>query len=528
MNKNIFDKNSTTDKLVELEQETIFNLNESVIELNDLTVNTAAIDFENSTIQIENDLVDENNSIEIDDFTDFDVMDTASTRELDVAFEQMKVIENESVDEIAIKIEEETGIMPAGGYGRANIMVIGVGGCGCNVISRMYDERNEEIKLVAMDTSEQSLENISADYKLLLGESILHGHGSGGNVQKAHEAFQEGREKIKQILKDVDMVFVAGGLGRGTGSVGIVEVGKLAREMGILTIGFATLPRRMEANIEIISKYYPAFVDSVDSNVIVENEKVGLIAKGKTIMEAMRMADSMLIDGIRGIFEIITKPGKINLDYADVRTAFVNQGSCVMGIGYGTGDNPVADAIQKAIHSEIINKDSIKQAKTIIFNITCKERTITVSQATKGSELIYSFNNEDNIEHLLFGYSYDDSLDDQVKVTFVATGTNLEPVYKSEPSKANDFSAKFKQFSQKNAAASQANPSFGNGAPLFSKGKPKDKKDTIDILNKVNEQEEIKKSTSEQVDVTSNVKPVEQQTQEQAPTIKVPDFFKRR
>ncbi len=277
--------------------------------------------------------------------------------------------------------------------------------------------------------------------------------------------------------------------------------------------------------MEIIGKYYPLFVDSVDSNVIVENEKVGLIAKGKTIMEAMRMADSMLIDGIRGIFEIITKPGKINLDYADVRTAFVNQGSCVMGIGYGTGDNPVADAIEKAIHSEIINKDSIKQAKTIIFNITCKERTITVQQATKGSELIYSFNNEDNIEHLLFGYSYDDSLGDQVKVTFVATGTNLEPVYNPQASAAPDFASKFKQFS--------------GGTPTFSKGKPKEKKETIDILGKAKKAEERPVHIGEKINVSpSPVKPTPTPTprperkpeveEETTPTIKVPDFFKRR
>ncbi len=512
--KNLFSTDSTTGKLVELEEQTIFNLNESTMDMNEFTVNTASLDFENNTIQIDNNIIEENNSIEFDDFSEFDIVNTANTRELNVAFEQMKVIENESVDEIAIKIEEETGIMTAGGYGRANIMVIGVGGCGCNVINRMYDERNEEIKLVAMDTTEQSLENISADYKLLLGENILKGHGTGGNISKSLEAFQASRDRIKQILKDVDMVFVAGGIGRGTGSVGLVEVGKIAREMGILTIGFATLPRRMEANMEIIGKYYPLFVESVDSNVIVENEKVGLIAKGKTMMEAMRLADSMLIDGIRGIFEIITKPGKINLDYADVRTAFVNQGSCVMGIGYGSGDNPVADAIQKAIQSEIINKDSIRKAKTIIFNITCKERTITVSQATKGSELIYSFNNEDNIDHLLFGYSYDDSLEDQVKVTFVATGTSLEPVYNTESSVVQSFADKFKTFSPNSSAAD-----------MFSKGKAKDKSQTIDIFAKSNEVKKEKIDTP----ISKPQASVEKSSVEESTTTnKVPDFFKRR
>ncbi len=508
--KNIFETESTTDKLVELEEQTIFDLNASADAFNDLTINTAALDFDNATIQIDNDLVDENNSIEIDDFSYFEPFESDSTNEFNVAFEEMKVEESDLVEEIAIKIEEETGIMQAGGYGKVNIMVIGVGGCGCNAVNRMYEERNEQIKLVAMDTSEQSLENIKADYKLLLGESLLQGHGSGGSVTKAHEAFGAAREQIKKVLTDVDMVFVAGGIGRGTGSVGIVEVGKIAREMGILTIGFATLPRRMEANMEIISKYYPLFIDSVDSNVIVENEKVGLIAKGKPILEAMRIADSMLVDGIRGIFEIITKPGKINLDYADIKTAFTNQGSCVMGIGYGKGEDPVTDAIKNAIDYEIINKDSIRNAKTIIFNITCKERTITVAQATKGSDLIYSFNNEENIEHLLFGYSYDEALEDEVKVTFVATGTEIEPVYNPQKQEKPMFAKKFGSFSNNSGEA-----------PQFKPGKPKKSTETIDIFNKTVKQ-------PNPVQAEKKPEAVKPENEEVTPTIKMPDFFKRR
>ncbi len=513
--------NQKTDKLVELEEQTIFDLNESSEIFNDLTINTEALDFENATIQIENDLDEENSSIEIEEFTNFEPLDDDSTKELNIAFEEMKVIENEKLEEIAIKIEEETGIMKEGEFGKVNIMVIGVGGCGCNAVNRMYEDKIEAIKLVAMDTSEQTLENISADFKLLIGESSLQGHGSGGDVNKSQEAFLNSRDQIKKILTGVDMVFIAGGIGRGTGSVGLVEVGKVAREMGILTIGFATLPRRIEANVEIISKYYPAFVDSVDSNVIVENEKVGQIARELPIFEAMKVADSMLVDGIKGIFELITKPGKINLDYADIKTAFSNQGSCIMGIGYGTGDNAVSDAIKKAIHSEIVNQDSIKNAKTIIFNITCPERTVTVSQATAGSEFIYSFDEDDNIEHLLFGYSYDESLNDQVKVTFIATGTIIEPVYNPQrptQSLADKFGRK--QFGNQGQVQSEAKK------PLFSPGKPKKASDTIDIFSKVKREEEKVEPKVEPVKdpvIEPKAEPVEKES-----TIKMPDFFKRR
>ncbi|MBL0701571.1 MAG: cell division FtsZ family protein [Spiroplasma sp.] len=346
------------------------------------------------------------------------------TSELNTLLNNFNIIDNKESDEVAIKVEEELVVPTTEEFGQVNILVIGVGGCGCNVINRMYTERNEKIKLIAMDTSSQSLEAISSDYKLLIGETQFKGHGSGGNTETCEVAFNEAKDKIKEILKGVDMLFLAGGIGRGTGSVGLINIGHIAKELGILTIGFATLPRKMEANIPTLEKYFPQFNDAVDSTIIIENERIGRIAKTATMMEAMRIADSMLVDGIKGVFELITKPGKINLDYADIKTAFLDQGSSVMGIGFGKGDNPVVSAIENAFTSEIIDFDSIKTSKTIIFNITCSERTITIDQASKGTELLYSMGSGDNINLLLFGYSYDNSLGDEVKVTFIATGTS--------------------------------------------------------------------------------------------------------
>lgn len=308
-------------------------------------------------------------------------------------------------------------------YGKVNIMAIGIGGAGSNAINRMYSSDFGNIKLVAMDTSQQTLDVISADYKLLLGESILHGHGSGNDVEKTVEAVRESEDEIRKLLTGIDMVFVTAGIGRGTGTSGIVEVGRIAKEMGILTIGFAILPSRIEADMSLIEKYYNSFVDAVDSNIVIENDKVNRVAADLPIAEARKIADQMLVDGIKGISDLIINPGKINLDYADIKTAFQNQGACVMGIGYGENEDAVVKAIQNSINEEIVDPESVATAQTIIFNITCARNTITIRDAAEGTDLIYQNNNGSSVKHMLFGYSYDESLEGRVKVTFIATGT---------------------------------------------------------------------------------------------------------
>jgi cell division protein FtsZ len=370
------------------------------------------------TIQISSEL--DETTIEVDNTPREKMIDTTK---LTNNLGNFDIVANSETDEIAIKVEEEVGLVTKDEFGQVNIMVIGVGGCGCNVINRMIKQKNEQIKLIAIDTSEQTLENIDSDYKLLIGEEEFQGHGSGGDTMLAERAFEFAKPKIQALLKDVDMVFLAGGIGRGTGSTGLVKIGKFARELGILTIGFATLPRKIEANVATLDKYYPLVCDAVDSTIIVENERVAQNTKHLPINGVMAVADSMLIDGIKGVFELVTKPGKINLDYADIKTAFSDQGSSVMGIGFGRGENPVVKAIENAFHSEVVDFDSIKTAKTIIFNITCARQTITIDDATKGTEKLYMYGSGQNMNHLLFGYSYDESLGDEVKVTFIATGT---------------------------------------------------------------------------------------------------------
>ncbi len=353
------------------------------------------------------------------------------------------VSENRQTKAISLA-QDDVFITGAADYGKVNILTLGIGGCGVNAIGRMYDDRSTSISLVAMDTSKKTLESSNADHKILLGEEIFKGHGSGGNFDKVHDAIQAEKEKIQGILKDVDMLFITGGIGKGTGSVGLVEIGKIARQMGILTIGFAVLPSPHEVDSQVVRKYYNDFIDNVDSNIIVENARVFEVYSKLPILKAMQQADKMLVEGIKGISDLITSPGKINLDYADVKTAFSNKGSVVMGFGYGSGENAVIDAIEQSIKSDIVNFNNIKNARDIIFNISCPRNTVSIGQVNRGTERIYSYNEGDQIDHLFFGYSYDEDLEDKVKVTFVATGTgdrNLDDIMYKDAAPSGDLFA---------------------------------------------------------------------------------------
>ncbi len=424
------------------------------------------------------------------------------------ALKNMRIIEEQKTDEILMPIDKESEIVDVDQFGKVHIVVIGIGSAGCNSINRMYDVHKKDIKLIAIDTSVQTLENIAADKKLLIGENEFSGHGSGGNIELVEKAFDDAKIKIQSLLNGVDMLFLAGGFGRGTGSVGLYRVGNIAREMGILTIGFASIPRALEGNWDVCNMYYPKFIDSVDSTVLVKSEKIAEVAKELPISKAMAIADSMLVDGIRGVFELITKPGKINLDYADIKTAFKNKGAAIMGIGYGRGEDAVIKAITEALHSDIIEIDNVKNAQTIIFNIACPPRTITIEEATRGTELIYSLDSENSIQQLFFGYSYDNNLDDEVKVTFIATGTkqeNLEsniskPIVKFENSKLNSSTKPF-SFQTNNNIASEL-----EGVSLF------EKKDNQKVIQ--NNQKAIQ---------NNHVKVEEKKTKKDI----IPDFFRR-
>lgn len=404
---------------------------------------TMTLSTENFSEDFSNDFLNKVDDIEVDVFT------PGAIAEMDSQLDKIESLEelSKKSSEEKIQIDKDDVVSKFSqieNYGKVNIMAIGIGGCGSNAINRMSEEQVDGIELIAIDTSRQTLESINADQKILIGETELRGHGSGNDVEKATEAIKGAEAQIRELLHGIDMVFITGGIGRGTGSAGLVEVGKIARELGILTIGFAILPGSSEADMKVVEQYYQLFMDAVDSNIIIENDKVNKVAADLPIAQARRVADEMLIDGIKGISDLITNPGKINLDYADIRTAFQNQGSCVMGIGYGQGDSSVVKAIENSINPAIVDPESFASAQTIVFNITCSRNAITIAEAAEGTEVIYSKNSGDKIQHMLFGYSYDESLKERVKVTFIATGTkpiDFEEYKKTTTNKSSFFSS---------------------------------------------------------------------------------------
>ncbi len=437
----IVDDINQIDESIELGEKTNFS---PVISEEEMLKNASEFDTQNflpdEELEVTNIVTEDfiSSQIEIEEEVEDQVGDSLDLKKDIFNMEEELAFNSE---ELVIENEDYKDEVLLNNYGKVKIKAIGIGGCGCNTIDRMKGEGFEGIDLVAMDTSAQKLELVEAEEKILLGKPIFKGHGSGGDAQRTAEVIQDSRKVIENVLKDVDMVFITGGIGKGTGSAGLVEIGKIAREMGILTIGFATLPKLIECDINIVEHYYKLFVDSVDSNVIVENDKVAQAAKDLPIREAMRLADKMLVDGIKGISDLIINPGKINLDYADIKTAFSNQGSCIMGIGYGKGESPVIEAINSSIDSELIDSASLKTANTIVFNITCAKNTITIKDAQEGTDLIYARNSDHDIKHMLFGYSYDESLNEQVKVTFIATGTEPISFEQYKGSKNSSFSS---------------------------------------------------------------------------------------
>lgn len=363
-----------------------------------------------------------------------DIMLEGNFNTLDTTkFEQevggVTLVEDPTMGEIAVKIEpEEMVVEKVSDFGKLKIAVIGVGGCGCNAINRMYREITDDIKLISIDTDERRLEENSANEKILIGEQLLHGNGSGGDELKVKESFIHAEGRIREQLAGVHMVFITGSLSGGTGKIGLVEVGRLAKGLGILTLAFAIAPDRYEADIDDVNHYYKLVSETVDSTILIESDKASLFAFDATPEEVQDASDELLINGIRGIYELATKPGKVNLDFADIRTTFKEQGTAIMSIGFGEGENNIVDAVYDAINSEFLDSQALSTAKYIIFALSFASQSVTVDGANRATGVIHKYVSEENIEHLFLGMSLDESLGDRVKVTVVACGMDYQDI----------------------------------------------------------------------------------------------------
>ena len=319
--------------------------------------------------------------------------------------------------------------MEVNNTGLAKIKVIGVGGGGNNAISRMKESGLTGVEFIAINTDKQILDAINTDETLQIGAKLTKGLGSGGKPEVGEKAAEESKQDIAKILEGADMVFVTAGMGGGTGTGAAPVVAQVAKEMGILTVSVVTKPFifegrnrqiQAEAGVEKLKK-------NVDTLIIVTNDRLLQIAeKRTTMMEAFQMADKVLLDGIKGISDLIAVPNMINLDFADVESVMKEQGVAHMGIGYATGENRAVEAAKAAITSPLL-ETSINGAKAVLINITSSD--LGIMEINEASELIRE--HVDNDANIIFGAGLDESLGDEIKITVIGTGFDNKRIVSS-------------------------------------------------------------------------------------------------
>ncbi len=303
----------------------------------------------------------------------------------------------------------------------AVIKVVGIGGGGANAVNRMINSGLSGVEFIAINTDAQALQMSDADMKIHIGEKLTRGLGAGADPKLGMEAAEESKAEIEEALRGADMVFITAGKGGGTGTGAAPIVAKLAREAGALTVGVVTRPfafegRRRSAYAEEGIK---RLKENVDSLIIIPNDRLLQVADKRTsMMEAFKMADDVLRKGVQGITDLITVPGLINLDFADVRTIMQNSGSALMGIGESSSENRGAEAARQAISSPLLEA-SIEGATGIILNITGGPE-LGLFEVNEAAEIVHNAAHQD--ANLIFGAVVDETFGERVSVTVIATG----------------------------------------------------------------------------------------------------------
>jgi len=303
----------------------------------------------------------------------------------------------------------------------ALIRVIGVGGGGSNAVNRMIRAEMMGVEFIACNTDAQALLQADAPHKIRIGDKITRGLGAGGDASIGQRAAEEDSEKIAQALADSDMVFITAGLGGGTGSGAAPVVAQIAKESGALTIGVVTKPFSFEgAKRKLVAeKSAEELKSQVDTLITIPNDRLkDVVQKNTSILDAFRVVDDVLRQGVQGISDIITMPGLINLDFADVRAIMKDAGSALMGIGRASGENRAVEAARQAIASPLLEVD-IQGAQGILFNITGSS-SLSLYEVTEAAEEIRAA--ADPEANIIFGTSFNERLGDEVMITVIATG----------------------------------------------------------------------------------------------------------
>lgn len=313
----------------------------------------------------------------------------------------------------------------------AKIKVIGVGGGGSNAVNRMIEGNLSGVDFVAINTDKQALQTSDAEYKIQIGEKLTKGLGAGADPKVGAKAAEESRDEIYQALQNNDMIFLTAGMGGGTGTGAMPVVAEIAKELGILTVGVVTKPFGFEGRTRMKNALQgiESLRKNVDTLVTIPNDRLlQVTGKNTSIIEAFNIADDVLKQGVKGIADLITVPGEINLDFSDVKTIMADSGLAHMGIGIAEGENRAVEAAKKAIHSPLL-ETTIQGAKGVLINITGGP-SLGLHEVTEAANVVHDAVDED--ANVIFGAVIDENMKEVIKVTVIATGFSQDNVKSDE------------------------------------------------------------------------------------------------
>lgn len=344
----------------------------------------------------------------------------------------------------------------------ARIIVIGVGGAGNNAVNRMIDEQIGGVEFIGINTDRQALQLCKAERTIQIGEKLTKGLGAGAKPEIGEKAAEESIEEIKEAIQGADMVFVTCGMGGGTGTGGAPVVARLAKDMGILTVGVVTKPFKFEAKTRMNNALagIQKLKESVDTLIVIPNDKLLEIVDRRTTMpDALKKADEVLQQAVQGITDLINLPALINLDFADVQTVMTDKGIAHIGIGAGKGDDKALDAVKQAVSSPLL-ETTIVGASHVIINIS---GDISLMDANDAASYVQDLAGDD--ANIIFGAMYDDTYTDEATITVIATGLDEKSTTKVLP-KSSSF-GKLPSQASKAAAAAHSQTGAQTETPVF-------------------------------------------------------------
>ena len=337
----------------------------------------------------------------------------------------------------------------------AKIVVIGVGGAGNNAVNRMIDENIIGVEFIGINTDKQALQFCKAPTAMQIGEKLTKGLGAGAKPEVGQKAAEESSEELAQAIKGADMVFVTCGMGGGTGTGAAPVIAKIAKDMGILTVGVVTKPFRFEAKARMANALngIENLKESVDTLIVIPNDKLLEIVDRRTTMpDALKKADEVLQQAVQGITDLINVPGLINLDFADVQTVMTDKGIAHIGIGHAKGDDKAVEAVKQAVASPLL-ETTIEGATHVIINIS---GDISLIEANEAASYVQELAGDD--ANIIFGAMYDENAQDEATITVIATG--LDDQHNTE-APVNKAAAGFGNFTPKMPSGMSFNPAAG-------------------------------------------------------------------